>query len=128
MDTVFIEGLDVKTVIGIHDWERNIRQQLVIDLELATDIRPAASKDNIEHTLNYQLISQRITEFVQQSSYGLIETLAEHLAALLMDEYSVPWLKLTVRKPGAIADAKACLLYTSPSPRDATLSRMPSSA
>ena len=107
MDTVFIEGLDVKTVIGIHDWERNIRQQLVIDLELATDIRPAASNDNIEHTLNYQLISRRITEFVQRSSYGLIEILAVHLAALLMDEFSVPWLKLTVRKPGAIADAKA---------------------
>ncbi len=106
MDTVFIEGLGVKTVIGIHDWERNIQQQLSIDLELATDIRPAASGDDIEYTLNYQIISERVIEFVQQSSYGLIETLAEQLASLLMSEFSVPWLKLTVRKPDAIAEAK----------------------
>ena len=106
MDTVFIEGLSVQTVIGIHDWERNIRQQLLIDLELATDIRPAATGDNIEHTLNYQIISQRVIDFVEQSSYGLIETLAEQLAALLMNEFSIPWLKLTVRKPDAIAEAK----------------------
>jgi dihydroneopterin aldolase len=106
MDKVLIKGLGVKTVIGIHDWERDIRQQLLIDMELATDIRPAASDDDINHTLNYQLISERIIEVVEQSSYGLIETLAERLAALLMSEFSVPWLTLTVRKPDAIAEAE----------------------
>lgn len=106
MDTVLIKGLGVKTVIGIHDWERDIKQQLLIDMELATDIRPAASGDDISLTLNYQLISERVIEMVQQSSHGLIETLAEQIAALLMQEFSVPWLKLTVRKPEAIAEAE----------------------
>ena len=106
MDTVMIKGLAVETVIGIHDWERNIKQQLHIDMELATDIRQAASGDDIGHALNYQHISERVIEYVQQSSYGLIETLAEQLATLLMKEFSVPWLKLAVRKPGAIAEAE----------------------
>jgi len=106
MDTVFIKGLGVKTVIGIHDWERNIQQHLLIDLELATDIRPAADGDDIERTVNYQIISERVIEFIRQSSYGLIETLAEQLASVVMNEFSVPWLRLTVRKPDAIAEAE----------------------
>jgi len=120
MDTVIIEGLGVKTVIGIHDWERNIQQQLLIDMELATDIRPAAMRDDIEHTLNYQLISERVIEFVQQSSYGLIETLAERLGDLLLNEFSVPWLKLTVRKPDAIADAVCVGVVIERGQRDAS--------
>lgn len=107
MDKVFISGLTVETVIGIHDWEREIQQKLLIDLEMATDITLAASGDNIEHTLNYQSISERIIEFVQQTRYGLIETLAEKLAAMVMTEFSVPWLRLTVSKPAAIAEANS---------------------
>lgn len=106
MDTVFIRGLSVKTVIGIHDWERDIKQPLLIDLELGTDIRAAANGDDIQHTLNYQSISERVIEFVQESSYGLIETLAEQIASLVLTEFSVSWLKLTVSKPEAIAEAE----------------------
>lgn len=105
MDIVYIHGLRVDTVIGIYDWERTIRQTLCIDLEMGTDIRAAASRDDIDHTLNYKAISDRLIEFVTQSEFLLIETLAEEIAALVMDEFSVPWLRLKLAKPGAVPQA-----------------------
>lgn len=107
MDRVLIEGLSVETVIGVYDWERTTAQRLVLDLEMATDIRPAAADDDLNKTLNYAAISTRIGEFAQASHFGLVETFAERLAALLREEFAIPWLRMTLRKPGAVRDATA---------------------
>ncbi len=105
MDTVLIESLGVDTVIGVYDWERRITQRLEIDLELATDIRPAAQADDISLTLDYAAISARIGDFAARHELALVETFAERLAETLRDEFGIPWLRLTVRKPGAMASA-----------------------
>lgn len=107
MDRVLIEGLSVETVIGVYDWERTTAQRLVMDLEMATDIRPAAADDDLNKTLNYAAISTRIGEFAEASDFGLVETFAERLAALLREEFAIPWLRMTLRKPGAVSNATA---------------------
>jgi dihydroneopterin aldolase len=106
MDIVFIRGLKIDTVIGIYDWERNIRQTLILDLEMGMDNRRAASSDAIEDTLNYKAISKRLADFVGESQFQLVETLAERCAELLMTEFQVPWLRLTVNKKGAVSLAE----------------------
>lgn len=105
MDKVFIKGLKADAVIGVYDWEREIRQSLLLDLELGTDMKPAAETDDLVHTLDYASISNRLIEFIQMSEFKLIETLAERLASLLMEEFSIPWLTLRLYKPGAVAEA-----------------------
>ncbi|KAF1067365.1 MAG: Dihydroneopterin aldolase [Pseudomonas citronellolis] len=105
MDRVFIEGLEVDTVIGVYDWERGIRQCLRLDLDLGWDIRPAAADDDIGLALDYAVLSTRIGEFAQASHFQLVETFAERLAALLMTEFGIVWLRLRVTKPGAVAAA-----------------------
>ncbi len=105
MDTIFLTGLRTDAVIGIYDWEREIRQVVIVDLEMATDIRQASATDDIQYALNYKSISDRVMQFVNDSSYGLIETLAERIAALVQDEFQVPWLRVTVHKPDAIEAA-----------------------
>jgi dihydroneopterin aldolase len=107
MDCVLIEALEVDTVIGVYDWERDILQRLVLDLELATDIRPAAADDDIAKTLDYAAISERIAAFASEHDFALVETFAERLAATLREEFAIAWLTLTVRKPGAVANASA---------------------
>jgi dihydroneopterin aldolase len=106
MDTVFIHDLRVDTVIGIFDWERRIRQTVKLDLEMAADIRRAAAGDAIADTLDYKAIGKRVVAFVEASEYQLVETLAERIAALVLEEFSVPWLRLTVSKPGALRGAR----------------------
>jgi len=101
-DRVLIEGLEVRTVIGIYDWEREIRQTVRLDLEMAWDITKAAQTDSIEDTLDYKSVSKRLIAFVESSSFGLIETLAEQCANILLTEFSVPWLRLKMSKPGAV--------------------------
>lgn len=107
MDLVLIESLAVDTVIGVYDWERTITQRLVLDLELATDIRPAAADDDIALTLDYAAISARIAAFAGEHDFTLVETFAERLATTLREEFAIAWLRLTVRKPGAVAAAAA---------------------
>ncbi|MDX8410395.1 MAG: dihydroneopterin aldolase [Mariprofundaceae bacterium] len=104
-DHILIEGLEIQTVIGIYDWERKIRQTVRLDLEIAWDISMAGETDDIVHTLNYKSVSKRLTEFVESSSFGLIEALAEHCARIVMDEFSAPWLRLKLSKPGAVSGA-----------------------
>ena len=106
MDIVYIKNLRVETVIGIFDWERKIKQTVSIDIEMATDITSAAASDCIDNTLDYQSISVRIIEFVKESSFQLIEALAEAISDILRTEFHVSWLKLRVGKPGAIPDAE----------------------
>lgn len=105
MDQIFINGLAVDAVIGVYDWEREIRQRLLIDLDMGWDISPAASNDDLDATLNYAAVSQRIIDYVSASSFGLVETLAERLAAVIMEEFSVPWVRLRINKPGAVPAA-----------------------
>ena len=105
MDIVFLNGLSTTPVIGIYDWEREIRQKVIIDLEMGTDIKKAAASDDIEYTLNYKSISERVVDFTNNSSFGLIETLAEKIAEIVQQEFDVPWVRVVVHKPDAIAAA-----------------------
>jgi len=102
MDRILIEGLEVRTVIGIFDWEREIRQTVRLDMEMAWDVKTAAASDDIADTLDYKAVSKRLISFVEASSFGLIEALAEHCAAIVREEFNVPWLRLKLSKPGAV--------------------------
>ena len=106
MDLVYIRELRAETVIGVYDWERSIRQELVLDLEMAADNRRAASSDRVEDALDYAAVSQRLLAFIESSDFQLIETLAEQVAAIVMAEFAVPWLRLRLAKPGAVARAR----------------------
>lgn len=106
MDTIFLHKLKVDTVIGIWDWERKIRQTVVIDLDMAADIRKAAKTDSVDDTLNYKRVSKRVQQFVADSSFQLVETLAERIAELLIGELGVSWVRVKVNKPGAIRGAR----------------------
>ena len=106
MDIVFIRELRADTVIGVYDWERRIRQSVVLDLEMATDNRRAAGRDRIEDALDYAALSARVLSFIEGSEFRLIETMAEQVAAIVMGEFAVPWLRLRLCKPGAVAAAR----------------------
>ncbi len=106
MDIVFIRELKVQTVIGAFEWERSIRQTLVLDLEMEVDISEAASTDQLEHALNYKAVSDRISQFIADSQFHLVEAVAEAVAGLIQREFGVIWLRLRVSKPGAIPAAK----------------------
>ena len=105
MDRILIEALTVDTVIGVYDWERSIHQSLSLDLALATDIRLAASTDDLRLTLDYAAICQRIQQFADTHQFALVETFAERLTECLRTEFPITWLRLTVRKPGAVPNA-----------------------
>ena len=107
MDKVFIKNLQIDSVIGVYDWERTIRQRLVLDIEMQADNAKAAASDNISDALDYHAISVRLTEFIEQSSFQLIETVAEQCADILQKQFAVKWLKITLNKPGAIANAES---------------------
>ena len=104
-DTIFLHDLRVETVIGIWDWERRIRQVVSIDLEMGADIATAAKKDNIDATLNYKAVAKRVQQFAGESEYQLVETLAEKIAELVLDEFDTPWVRVRVSKPRAINGA-----------------------
>ena len=106
MDTVYIEGLKTDAVIGVYDWERGIRQTLVLDLELASDNRAAAATDGIADAVDYDAISKRVLAYVQASEFELIETVAERVAEIVLTEFNIPWLRLQLSKPGAVAEAE----------------------
>ncbi|KGJ89278.1 dihydroneopterin aldolase [Thalassotalea sp. ND16A] len=107
MDIVFIEGLQVQTTIGYYEWEKKIKQLLVFDLQLGTDISKAASGDELAKTLDYAVIATLVDEFANANPVDLIETLAERLAAHLMDEFGISWIKLKIAKPTAVKAAAA---------------------
>ena len=107
MDRVFIENLTVETVIGIFDWEREIRQAVSLDLEMDFDIRKAAESDSIEDTLDYKAVSKRLIHFIEASQFQLVETLAERCAEIVLDEFPVSRLTLKLSKPGAVRGSSA---------------------
>ena len=100
-----MRDLKIPTLIGIYDWERQIRQTLHFDLEMAFDIRPAAASDDIADALNYKAVTKRIIEHVSASEYQLVEKLAESITSLVLDEFDVTWIKLTLNKKGALTGA-----------------------
>ena len=106
MDIIFITDLRIETIIGIYDWERKVRQTISLDLEMGTDIQRAAATDAIADTLDYKAISKRLIDFVGSSEYQLVETLAEKIAEIVTGEFAVPWLRLTVHKPGAVRGSR----------------------
>lgn len=105
-DTIFLHDLRIKTIVGIWDWERKIRQTVSIDLEIGADIRKAASTDRIEDALDYKQIGKRVQQFVEESSFQLVETLAENIATVVLREFGVPWIVVKVNKPGAIRGSR----------------------
>jgi 7,8-dihydroneopterin aldolase/epimerase/oxygenase len=107
MDIVFIHDLKIETVIGIYDWERKIRQTISLDLEMATDISKAAKSDNIDDALSYKTVAKRLIDFVEESEFELVEALAEKICSIVLDEFTVPWVKLTLHKPGAVRGSQS---------------------
>lgn len=106
MDKIFLNELKVETVIGIWEWERKIRQTVIIDLEMSADIAKAAATDDVKDTLNYKSVAKRIQSFVADSSFQLVETLAERIAGIIRDEFDVKWVKVRVNKVGAIRGSR----------------------
>lgn len=106
VDIIFIRELRIETMIGIYDWERQIKQVVCLDLEMGTDIRKAAASDGIKDTLNYQAVAKRLLQFVGDSQFFLVETLGERIAELVMTEFEVPWLRLTLSKPGTVRGSR----------------------
>jgi len=106
MDIVYIKELQIETIIGIYDWERTQKQTVSLDLDMGADIRPAAASEDIARALDYKAVSKRLIAFVEQSEFLLIETMAEQIAAIVLAEFSVPWLRLRVGKPGAVTGAR----------------------
>ncbi len=105
VDKVFLHDLRVQTTIGIFDWERRIRQTIGIDLEMASDVRKAAATDEIGDALDYKKVAKRIIAFVEAAEFQLVETLAEEIAKIVTDEFSVPWVRVAVNKQGAVRGA-----------------------
>jgi len=106
MDKIFIHALKTETIIGIFDWERQVRQTVIVDIEIGADIRRAALTDSIDDTLNYKRVAKRVLAFVEGSQFHLVETLAEHLAMLILEEFGVAWVGIVLSKPGAVRSSR----------------------
>lgn len=106
MDLLFLRELKIETVIGIYDWERQVRQAVLIDLDMAADAAKAAQSDRVEDTINYKEIAKRLIAFVEASSFHLVETLAERIAGIVLEEFGVRWVRVTIHKPGAVRGSR----------------------
>jgi 7,8-dihydroneopterin aldolase/epimerase/oxygenase len=102
MDIIFLNDLTIETIIGIYDWERKEKQSIILDLDMGADIAAAARTDAIDDTLNYKAVAKRLIEFVGDSDFQLVETLAERVAQIVLTEFSVPWVRVRVNKKGAV--------------------------
>lgn len=107
MDIVFIRRLEADAVIGVNDWERQVRQRLRLDLELGADTRRAAASDAIDDAVDYNAVAERVKTLVGESSFQLVESVAEHVAERLQAEFGIPWLRVTLHKPGAVPGAES---------------------
>jgi dihydroneopterin aldolase len=106
MDKIFIHALKTETIVGIFEWERQVKQTVVMDIEFSADIRKAATSDSIDDTLNYKGVAKRVLAFVDESSFHLVETLAERIAMLILEEFGVSWVSIALSKPGAIRGSR----------------------
>jgi dihydroneopterin aldolase len=105
MDIIYIRSLRIPCVIGVFEWERRIKQTVILDLDLAADIRRAAASDRLEDTLDYKAVAKRLIQFVGESQFQLVETLAERVAGILLEEFKIPWVRVRVNKRGALRGA-----------------------
>jgi dihydroneopterin aldolase len=105
-DTIFLRGLEIECLIGFIEWERRIRQKVVIDFELPVDCAHAARTDEVADTLDYKRVAKRIIEFVSASEFKLVETLSHRIAMLVLEEFGVEWVRLSINKPGAIRGSR----------------------
>jgi len=106
MDKIFLDEMKVETIVGIWDWERKVKQIVSIDIEMAADIKKAALTDNIKDTLDYKAVAKDIRRFVEDSSFHLVETMAEKIAEIIITEHKVSWVRVKINKPGAIRGSK----------------------
>ena len=106
MDKIFIHALKTEAIVGIFDWERQVKQTVLLDIEFSADIRKAALSDSIDDTLNYKGVAKRVLTFVEASSFHLVESLAEHVAMLILAEFGVDWVRISLSKPGAIRNSR----------------------
>lgn len=106
MDTIYLTDLKIETVIGIFEWERRVRQTVSIDLEMSTDVARAAHTDSIADALDYKAVAKAVIELVENSSFQLVETLAERVAELIISQFGVAQVRLRVNKRGAIRGAR----------------------
>lgn len=106
MDKIFLSALSIECIVGIWEWERRVKQTVVIDLEMAADIRKAAASDAIEDTIDYKKVAKRLIAFVGDSQFHLVETLAERIARVVVVEFGVEWVKVRLNKQGAIRGAR----------------------
>jgi 7,8-dihydroneopterin aldolase/epimerase/oxygenase len=106
LDKIFIHALKTEAIVGIFDWERQVKQTVLIDIEFSADIRKAALSDSIDDTLNYKGVAKRVLSFVEESSFHLVETLAEHIAMLILQDFGVAWVRIALSKPGAIRGSR----------------------
>ncbi len=106
MDIVYIKDLRIDTIIGIYEWERAVRQTVSLDLEMSTDIRQAASTDNIDYALNYKSVADRLIGFIEGAEFLLVETMAEQVCQIVREEFGVQWVKLQLSKPGALRQSR----------------------
>ncbi|HEY0339194.1 MAG TPA: dihydroneopterin aldolase [Steroidobacteraceae bacterium] len=105
-DRVFLRGLTAECVIGFIDWERRVKQTVVVDLELPVDCKRAAVNDDVTDTVDYKKVSKRVLAFIEASEFKLVETLAQRLALLILEEFAIEWLRLSINKPGAIRNSR----------------------
>jgi len=106
MDIVYIRELEIRTIIGIYDWEREQQQIVSLDLEMGSDIAKAAASDTIDNALDYKAVAKRLINFIENSEFYLVETMAEQVAEIVLKEFNVPWVKLRLGKPGAVTGSK----------------------
>ena len=106
MDIIFLHGLEVECVIGVWEWERQITQKIVIDLDMGWDISQAAASDDLSDTLSYKDVAKRVVAHVEDVKANLVERLAEDIAHILLDEFGCQWCRVRVNKPGAITGSK----------------------
>ena len=105
-DRIFLHGLTVECIIGFIDWERRVRQTVVVDLEMPVDCTRAAATDDVADTLDYKKVAKRALEFIGASEYRLVETLAHRLALVILEEFAVEWVRISLNKPGAIRNSR----------------------
>ena len=106
MDKIFIHALKTEAIIGIFDWERQVKQTVIVDVEISADIAKAALSDSIHDTINYKRIAKRVLAFVEASKFHLVETLAEHIAMLILEDFGIAWVRISLSKPGAIRNSR----------------------
>jgi len=105
-DIIFLRGLEVECIIGFIDWERRVKQTVVIDLELPVDCRAASVRDEVDDTLDYKKVAKRVIAFIEASEFKLVETAAHRLALTLLEEFGIEWVRLSINKPGAIRGSR----------------------